>query len=393
MKIAKISSRKILDSRNAWTIETTMTTKEGVVSLSSVPSGTSTGSSEAKTVPAEQAVSFVEEMFLDIKGKDFKTLLDFDNHLLALDGTPDKSRFGANSILSLSIAFARAHALTKKIPLYKYLNEIAYLSGNYSIPKVMTLILEGGKHSSGKMDIQEFSIVCDSISDAVSLYGKAKIRLEEARLSTDVGLEGAFSPDSFDNKDALVFLSQLLSISPISHIPPAQNASRIEAGKLISLDIAQANRKRLDLNYPQLLTDYPILSLEDPLGEEDWEGWTKLNAQIGNKALIIGDDLTTTNPARIQRAIDEKCIGGVIIKPNQIGTVSETLTAVSVAKSAGIKVVVSHRSGETNDDLIADLAVGVEADFVKFGAPARGERIAKYNRLLEIQGDLFLSLV
>jgi len=374
MRISNIKPRKILDSRGFWTLETTITTSEGIVAFASVPSGTSTGKSEALALQAYEAVSATEEIFLDIAGKEFDSQLDFDNELIAQDGTSNKAKLGANSILALSVAFCRAQAKSKNIPLYKHINEIGYFSGALALPKLMMLMFEGGKHGSGSIDFQELMYVTESVDEGVLLYQKIKNHLEDEHLSTQVGLEGAFSPRELTNVKALKIMSRISPITPIS------------------LDIAQSSRTGREIDFAKLFNDHKLFSVEDPYGEEAWSDWTSINKLYQSKVMVVGDDLTTTNPTRIQRAIDENCISGVIIKPNQIGTVSETLTAINLAKSAGLAVIVSHRSGETNDDFIADLAVGAEANYVKFGAPSRGERVAKYNRLITIQGELFQTI-
>jgi enolase len=356
-------------------VETTITTPEGIVATSSVPGGTSTGKNEAVSLPANEAVANIEDIFLEIAGREFNSLLDFDNELISLDGTPNKANLGANSLLSLSMCFCKAEAQFKKIPLFKHINEIGFFSNSMIIPKLMLLVFEGGKHGSGGMDIQEFMYIIDNVENGVLLYKKIKEHLEDEHLSVEVGIEGAFSPLELNNITALKIMSKISSETPIA------------------LDIAESSRNGKEINFRKLQEDFKLFSLEDPCLEDDFESWENFVKLHGSNILIVGDDITTTNPARIKKAVDNGCIEGVIIKPNQIGTISETLVAVNLAKSAGLSVIVSHRSGETNDNFIADLAVGCEANFVKFGAPARGERVSKYNRLLEIQSLLFQSIL
>jgi len=375
VKIASIKPRKILDSKGNWTIEVVITTANGITAYASVPSGTSCGKFEAVNLPANEAVLSIEDIFLEIAGKDFKNQLEFDNELISLDGTNNKSKLGANSILALSLAFCKAEAQVKKVPLYKHINEIGFFSGSLSLPKMMVLMFEGGKHGSGGMLFQEFMYIVENVDEGLMLYNKIKEHLEDEHLPTEVGLEGAFSPLELDNTKALKIMTRISPKTPIA------------------LDIAYSSSNNKDPGYEKIIKEANIFSLEDVYGEEDWENWEAFSKKYQIKLLIIGDDLITTNPTRLSKAIDKDCIGGVIIKPNQIGTVSETLTCINLAKSAGLATIVSHRSGETNDTFIADLAVGSEANFVKFGAPTRGERVCKYNRLLEIGGELFQSIL
>ncbi|MFH1565874.1 MAG: enolase C-terminal domain-like protein [bacterium] len=362
--ISAISSRKILDSRSEWTIETTI--KMGDVSgVASVPCGTSVGSFEAKSLPVSLALEKIEFIRSKIVGRTFNSQEELDKMLLELDGTNDKRNLGANVILSISLAFARSFAAVKKIPLYQYVSE-CYGDPSFSFnkPKMMMLIFEGGKHGSSNISIQEFMVVVNSVDEGDKVYDLARKTLLSKKLEVEVGLEGAFSPVGFLNTEILELLSSLSNNS-------------------IALDIASSSVDN-DLDFKQMLGKYNIFSIEDPFGEEEWEKWVQFTKIYGDEVLVVGDDLVVTNPKRIQKAIDLKACNAVIIKPNQIGTLTETLQAIKLAKDNGLKVVVSHRSGETNDSFISDLAIGVNAEFVKFGSPSRGERVAKYNRLLEI---------
>ncbi len=227
------------------------------------------------------------------------------------------------------------------------------------------LIFEGGKHGAGDLLIQEFMVNVDSISTGVGIYQKVRETLRKRGFSTNLGAEGGFSPEGLSDRQVLQILKKVAPKTPI-----ALDVSGVHLGRKVSLE--------------KLIKQFDIQIVEDPLGENAWDKWSTFNQKYGSKVLVVGDDLTVTNPQRIQKAVVEKAIGGVIIKPNQIGTLTETIAAVEVAQKAGLKVIVSHRGSETNDSFIADLAIGVGADYVKFGAPARGERVAKYNRLLEI---------
>jgi len=370
MKIADVNSQKILDSKGDWTLETEITLETGEKAEASVPSGTSKGKYETTYLEVSNAISNINKIIKPkLVGKDIKDQQEFDNILLKLDGTEDKSKLGVNTVLSLSVAFCKVSSLAYSLPLYQYVrNELIQLpTSNFQIPKLMTLIFEGGKHGDSELTIQEFMFVLDNLNQPHTVFEEVKSRLKEKELDTDTGLEGAYSPDGIDNEGALEMMKGYNDNIPIA------------------LDVAEASKQGGEIDYGKLIDKYPIISLEDPCGEEEWENWVKINQKIGDKVLIVGDDLTVSNPKRVRKAIKEKAINGLIIKPNQVGTVTETIESVKLAKKANIKIVVSHRSGETNDDFIADFAVGVNADYVKFGAPNRGERIAKYNRLLEIE--------
>ncbi|MBU1016591.1 MAG: enolase C-terminal domain-like protein [Patescibacteria group bacterium] len=361
--IKNISSRKILNSKSEWTIETTLVLDE-VTASASVPGGTSVGSFEAKVLPVPLALQKIKDIKPKLVGREFYMQEKLDKFLLEMDGTAEKSNLGANTILSVSHSFARACSLAKKIPLHKYIADCYGDVGESVRPKIMMLIFEGGKHGAGDISIQEFMIVVDSVEEGDNVYDMARKTLLSKNLEVEVGLEGAFSPVGFSNENIFDLLTSL------SKFP-------------LALDVAATSAQN-QLNFGQVIEKYNVLSIEDPFGENEWDKWIAFTKSYGNDVLIVGDDLVVTSPARIQKAIDTKACNGIIIKPNQIGTLTETLQAVKLAKDNGLKVVVSHRSGETNDSFIADLAVGVNADFVKFGSPSRGERVAKYNRLLEI---------
>ncbi|OIP97707.1 hypothetical protein AUJ94_01765 [bacterium CG2_30_40_12] len=361
--INALASRKILDSRSEWTIETSLTVND-VTAIASVPEGTSVGKFEAKSLSVPNALQKIRNIESHIKGKNFNSQKELDEYLLELDGTADKSNLGANVILSISHSFARAFSALKKIPLYKYIADCEGMGTPATKPKIMMLIFEGGKHGSFNISIQEFMVVVDSVEEGDTVYDLARKTLLSKKLEVEVGLEGAFSPVGFSNDDILIFLSSL------SKFP-------------LALDVA-ASSVFNQLDFGRMLEKYNILSIEDPFGEEEWNKWADFTRSYGGEILIVGDDLVVTNARRIDKAVKMGACNAVIIKPNQIGTLTETLQAVKLAKENGFKTVVSHRSGETNDSFIADLAVGIGADFVKFGSPSRGERVAKYNRLLEI---------
>jgi len=366
-EISNISARKILDSRSSWTIETTLALGDSS-GIASVPGGTSRGSFEAATLDILTALEKVELLNKNLSGRDFATQRDFDNFLIRCDGTKNKSNLGGNTILSLSIAFAKALAKVRKIRLYQYIAQLAGVT-SFMKPRIMMLIFEGGRHGEGSsITIQEFMVIVDAVDAGDKVYDAARMYLLSRKLPVEVGLEGAFSPLELDNVGVLNVLKE---ISPYP----------------VALDAAATSSKKLPV-YEEMLHKFNIVSIEDPYNEEDWAKWAEFNRNFGDKILVVGDDLIVTNPLRIKKAIYLKACNAVIIKPNQVGTVTETLESITLARNAGFKVIVSHRSGETNDSFIADLAAGVNADYVKFGAPSRGERVAKYNRLLEIFPDI-----
>lgn len=371
MKIKKISSRKILDSFGNWTVETTVELRDGSVGVASVPSGVSVSGFEAKTVSVDKAVR-------NVNGLISKTLTGIiaddpqvvDEALIKLDGTSNKPRLGANTILSVSLAFCRAAAKSSNTPLFRYIAKTFQLPhSNFKLPNLMVLLFEGGKHGSGKLCAQEFMAITKDVEHGLELYQTVREHLKKVGASVSVGLEGGFTPD-IDDSEAVEILNYILGGNPLA------------------LDIAFDSRKKRNLNYQHFIGNLNVASLEDPFGSDDWETWAKFTNSWGVEVTVVADDLVATNPERLKRAIELRAANAVIIKPNQIGTLSETLEVVKMAKEVGWKVVVSHRADETNDDFIADLAVGVGADYVKFGGFSRGERLAKYNRLLEIQNEL-----
>jgi enolase len=349
-RIQSLSAYPILDSRGQTTIEVNLTLDNGNTSTASVPSGTSTGKYEARTVTTEVAIWEVNEQINSLlKNKDFVSQESLDSVLTSQD-------FGANSRLAVSIAFAKA-ANTLPIP------------SKHVLPKIMMLAFEGGKHAHGGLHIQEFLMIISSISEGSMFYSQLGIKLEQEGLGSDVGLEGGYSPMNLSDDEALGLLKDTFD------------------GKLkIGLDIAASHLpKNEEFDFEKILTNYPVFSIEDPYPEDEDTKWHTLMEKFGSKFMIISDDLTVTNPERTKFAIEHLLCNAIVIKPNQVGTITETLKVVDIAKKAGLKVVVAHRAGETNDTFIADLAVAIEADYVKFGGPVRGERVAKYNRLLEIE--------
>lgn len=413
-KLKSLYAREILDSRANPTVEVVAILDTGDYGVASVPSGSSTGTYEAVELRdndpgrflgkgVQKAVDNVNSLIAkEIVGQEFADTSAIDTALIKLDGTSNKAKFGANAILGVSLAVTKAFASAAKTPLYRY---IASLSGNDQplfIPTPVFNMINGGKHGAGNLDFQEFHVIPGQMKDyatqletGAEIYQTIKKILARRGAIHSIGDEGGFAPNLFTNLDALEILNE--SIVDCHHQPSVD----VELG----LDIA-SNSFYKDGHYTikdrsspmdaiefidylrDLNSQYRLRLLEDPLNEDDWKDWANLTAELGGNITIVGDDLLVTNPEKVTKAINEKACNGIIIKPNQIGSVTETIEVVKKARAAGWKINVSHRSGETNDTFIADFAVGVGADYAKFGAPARGERVAKYNRFLSIEVEL-----
>ncbi len=419
-KIQKIKAREILDSRGNPTIEVDLITNQGLFQAS-VPSGVSKGKYEAVEKKAKIAVNNVNKIIAPkLKGKVPAKQKEIDNLIIKLDGTKNKSKLGANAILAVSMACCRAGAAAKNIPLYQYIREIGNLRlkskkisssppslsrsviGNFKIPAPSVLLIEGGAHAGNELDFQEFMIVPkiksfkESLRVASEIYHQLKtlIKQKYIDLAINVGDEGGFAPPVRVPEEALnLILKAAKNLNYQNKIKIILDiaASQFSIDEKYKMKFGVFTSEGLLRYYSDLIQKYPILGLEDPFSEEDWEGWRKFKSKVKSqksKVLIIGDDLTVTNPNRIKLAYKEKTCNAIILKPNQIGTITEAIEAGRLAKSYGWKVMVSHRSGDTGDDFISDLAVGLGADFIKAGAPARGERVAKYNRLLRIEEEL-----
>lgn len=344
MKINNISAKKILSSLGSETVEATIEFESGLKTSASVPAGISAGKYEVAKVSSDEALRQIKEIASICEGENWTQE--------KLDDEINRRGLGGNSTLAVSAAFWK-------------LSDTADRKSKY-FPKLMLLLFEGGKHGSPDITIQEFMVIEDSITSAVIDYQKMKRYLEENRLETTVGAEGGFSPLSFDNLKVLETIKNLLP------------------DKKIALDVADSFKSDEKINFDSLIYNFNISVIEDPFNDEDWQSWVNFTKEYGKNILVVGDDLTTTNPYRIKKAIDLGAINAVVIKPNQIGTITQALKAAKIAKEAGLKIVVSHRGEETNDTWIVDFAIAVEADYVKFGGINRGERIAKYNRLLEM---------
>ncbi len=411
-QIIKCCAREILDSRGNPTLEATVFLCDGTVGMSSVPSGASTGIYEALEKRdgdggryggrgVLEAVSTVNRVLSPaIMGISAAEQTEIDRLLIRLDGTPDKSKLGANAILAVSLATSRAAANWYHTPLYRYLGGV----DSYRLPIPMMNILNGGAHASNNVEIQEFMIVptgFSSFSEALragsEIYHALGRLLRERGYSTTVGDEGGFAPDLSTDEEAIELISDAIEMAGYSTelVRIALDAAASEWYDEEEKDYLMPKRKMkyssdgLAAYWKGLCEKYPIImSIEDGLDQRDTIGWQRLTAELGGRIMLVGDDLFVTNSERLKDGIQEKIANCILIKPNQIGTLSETLDVIHTAKSAGYRFILSHRSGETEDTTIADIAVAMGAPFIKTGAPCRGERVAKYNRLLRIEAAL-----
>ena len=415
--IQHVYSREILDSRGIPTIETTLYLDNGLIGTAAIPSGTSTGKYEALelrdgdesrmygkgVLRAVQAVN--EQISKVVIGMDPTQQTQLDQTLVNLDGTPNKANLGANAILSVSIAAVKAGAASVGMPVYRYLKEKYALVDTLRIPTPLFNMINGGAHGAGNLDFQEFHIVPASnkpFHEALQMGVEIFMTLEKVLISKgavhSTGIEGGFAPNLYTNTDAFALFVEtlrqtkyVLSKDVFIAIDAASNYF-YKNNKYKIRDRADAfNSEQMIQYYKEIREKFHVFAIEDGLAEDDWDGWAKLTKELSSSTILIGDDLLTTNKDRVMRAVQEKICSGVIIKPNQIGTISETVEVVKIAKDAGWQTVFSHRSGETTDDFIADFAVGLGADYVKFGAPSRGERVAKYNRLAYIEVEMMAA--
>ncbi len=405
--IVGIWARQILDSRGNPTVEVEVELESGAVGVAAVPSGASTGTREALELRdggeewlgkgVTKAVDNVNEVIapevIDLESTDQRGI---DLVMLELDGTENLSKLGANAVLSVSMAVARASAMELGIPLWQYLGGV----GAKTLPVPMMNVINGGVHADNNLDIQEFMIVpavFESFSDALragsEIYHHLKKVLESKGLSTGVGDEGGFAPDLENNFQALEIIADAVKAAGYALGKQVFLAIDAAASSFFSDGKYMFEGKELTADemidyYRHLLGHFPLVSIEDGLAENDWSGWEKLQNELGDSVQLVGDDIFVTNPTIIARGIKEKIANAALIKLNQIGTVTKTLDAVELAHRAGWNTVISHRSGETCDDFIADLAVAVNSGQIKAGAPCRAERVAKYNRLLVIEEEL-----
>lgn len=409
LRIERIEGRQVLDSRGNPTVEAQITLQNGVTAGAIVPSGASTGEHEAHELrdgnmalyggkSVTKAVENINSKILPkLKGASVLRQTELDNIMLSLDNTPNKSKLGANAILAVSLACAKTAAKALNIPLY------SYLGGCYSqtMPVPMMNILNGGAHSNNNIDIQEFMIMPvgaksfeECLSSCCNVYHTLGKILKERGLTTAVGDEGGFAPSLNSDEEAIELITEAIIQAGLNtnkmKIALDAAASEWQNGSSYTLPkrgTDMTSQQLIDY-WKQLVNKYPIISIEDGLGENDWEGWQALTQQLGGKVQLVGDDLFVTNARRVQQGIQQRAGNSVLIKINQIGTLSETMQTIELAKSYGYSTVISHRSGETEDTTIADLAVAVNAGQIKTGAPCRGERTAKYNRLLRIEKQL-----
>ena len=408
--IEGIKAREILDSRGNPTLEVEVKLASGIVGWAAVPSGASTGKYEAvelrdKDAPrfnglgVLQAVANVnQDIAAAITGMPATDQTAIDHKLLELDGTDNKSRLGANAILGTSLAVAHAAANQLNLPLYRYLGK----TDSYTLPVPMLNILNGGRHAADSTDLQEFMIMpagARSFSHALQMsaeiYHNLKRVLKDRGLNTNVGDEGGFAPSLASNKQAVELI--LLAIEKAGYKPgkdcfialdPASSEFYRDGKYILAREGVSLSSEEMVDYYADWVSSYPIISIEDGMAEDDWDGWRLLNRRLGNKVQLVGDDLYVTNVDRLKRGITQKASNSILIKLNQIGTLTETINAIRTAQQSGWTAVVSHRSGETEDTTIADLAVGLGTGQIKTGAPCRSERTAKYNRLLRIEDEL-----
>lgn len=406
MKIQSIRAREILNSRAEATIEVELKTKEGIF-CSSVPSGVSVGKYEARQLPTQDAIKNLKRIVAPaLEGKSFSGAGQIDEALLRIDGPKDKSKVGANGLLAVSLASFRAAAAGEGIPLYSYISKVF----GKKFPSSRTLktlkgcfnILEGGKHAGNNLDVQEFMIVPEGNSfrqrlwRAVSVFeALEKILEKEFGVSaTNLGDEGGFAPPLQKTEQALDLVMMAIKKAGLERkVKIGLDVAASEFYKKARYEFEEQKRSVEDMVsfYQSIVQEYPILFIEDPFSQDDFKAWREISSRFAvqsSELLVVGDDLTATNPERMKEARKNKACNAVILKPNQIGTVTETLKAAELAKEFGWEIIVSHRGGDTTDDFIADLAVGVAAGFIKSGGPSRGERVAKYNRLLKIEEEL-----
>lgn len=414
-KFAQIYAREILDSRAVPTVEAVVILDDGSVGVAGIPSGASTGTFEALELrdndPARyggkgvlKAVGNVNsEIAQHFVGQELQGLIWLDQEMIKLDGTPNKGRLGANAILGVSIAACKALAIGAKMPLYRYVAQLAGNADPLFMPAPIFNMINGGKHGAGNLDFQEFHVIpgrthsfSANLEIGAVIYSSIKTILARRGAIHSVGDEGGFAPNLFTNLDALEVLTE--SITQTGHKPGvdvdlgldlAAN-SFYKDGRYVIKDRSIPMESAEFIDYiKDLNKQYNLRLLEDPLFEDDWDGWARLTSELDPTHIsVVGDDLLVTNKDRVAKAILSKSCNALLAKPNQIGTVTECIDVVKQSRAAGWKIVMSHRSGETNDSFIADLAVGLGSDYVKFGAPARGERVAKYNRLLSIEVEI-----
>ncbi len=415
MRIAAVRGRQIFDSRGTPTVEAEVYLENGAAAVASVPSGASTGRHEAvelrdgdpaayggkSVLKAVRAVN--QDLNEALHGLPANDQAAVDDAILRADGTDNKSRLGANATLAVSLACARAAAAAHGLEFYRYLGG----AGGVTLPVPMMNILNGGAHADNNVDIQEFMIVplgagsfCHAMKMGTEIYAALKAALKSRGLATAVGDEGGFAPSLRDDEQALELLVE--AIESAGYRPGADVAIAMDAaasewtqgdGYRLPKNGQSLTREALIAHFADLAGRFPIFSIEDPLGEDDFEGFAHITEQLGAQVQIVGDDLFVTNPARLEQGIRSRSANAVLVKPNQIGTLSETIRTVRLAQQHGYRTILSHRSGETEDTSIADIAVALNAGQIKTGAPARTDRVCKYNRLLKIEQTLGMAAV
>jgi len=408
--IKTIRAREILDSRGNPTVEVEVELSDGTVGMAAVPSGASTGAHEAvelrdgdkgrySGLGVIKAVDNVNNRIApSLIGMSSSEQAAIDQRMIELDGTANKSNLGANAILGVSLATAKAAANSSNVALYRYLND----SDSYLLPVPMMNILNGGKHAADSTDFQEFMVMptgADTFGKALQIgaeiYQALKLAIKDRKLNTNIGDEGGFAPSLGSNKEAVELILAAIDLAGYKAgvdcfiaLDPAASSFYHEGKYVLEKEgVALTSEEMVDY-YTRWALAYPIISIEDGLAEDDWAGWILLTSRIGRKVQLVGDDLYVTDLERLERGISERASNSILIKPNQVGTLSETLATVRRAQQAGWTTVISHRSGETEDATISDLAVAVGAGLIKAGAPCRSERVAKYNRLLRIEQEL-----
>jgi enolase len=405
--IEAVHAREILDSRGNPTVEVEVVLEDGSSARAAVPSGASTGAFEAAELRdggkrylgkgVEKAVEFVnDEIAPAVSGYDAQDQRLVDQEMIELDGTKNKSRLGANAILGVSLSVARAAAESSDLSFFRYIGGPTA----HTLPVPMMNILNGGAHADTNVDIQEFMVAPigaesfkESLRWGAEIYHSLKSVLKQRGLATSIGDEGGFAPNLESNRAALDLILEAVTAAgfkPGKDIALAMDVAATEFHKdgKYSFEGNKRSADEMIAYYADLVASYPIVSIEDPLDEDDWEGWAKMTAQLGSKIQIVGDDLFVTNPERLAKGIGLGTANALLVKVNQIGTLTETIDAVSLAHRSGYRSMMSHRSGETEDTTIADLAVALECGQIKTGAPARSERVAKYNQLLRIEEEL-----
>jgi enolase len=404
-----VGAREILDSRGNPTVEVEIILDDGSEGRAAVPSGASTGAFEAVELRdgekryggkgvSKAVLGVIDQLGPELVGYDASEQRLVDQAMLDLDGTENKSNLGANAILGVSLAVAHAAANAADLPLYRYVGG----PNAHTLPVPMMNIVNGGSHADSDVDVQEFMIAPigastfrDALEQGASVYHSLKSVLKKQGLSTGLGDEGGFAPNLPANVAALELISTAIEDTGLKlgtdialALDVASSEFFDEKAGTYGFDKKQLSADELTAVYEQWINDFPIVSIEDPLAEDDWAGWTAFMTKMGDKVQVVGDDLFVTNVTRLQRGIDERAANALLVKVNQIGSLTETLDAVDLAHRAGFRCMMSHRSGETEDTTIADLAVATNCGQIKSGAPARSERVAKYNQLLRIEEDL-----